>query len=209
MSFHKHIKYAVIIVVLLTFVWGCAGSLQKKPQDPDNICRIFKENKAWYKRANSSSRKWGIPISVMMAIMYQESGYRHDAKPPRKSCLFILPGPRPSSAYGYSQALESTWKNYIKSSGNTGAERDDFGDAIDFIGWYCNQSKIKCGISARDSYNQYLAYHEGQQGFNRKTFRKKKWLLGVARNVASKEAKYSRQLAICEKEFRRSCLWPF
>ena len=43
-----------------------------------------------------------------------------------------------------------------------GADRDDFNDAIDFIGWYNDQSSRRSKISKSDAYNLYLAYHEGQ-----------------------------------------------
>jgi hypothetical protein len=148
----------------------------------------------------------------MMAIMHQESKYEAKAKPPRTTCLYIFPGPRPSSAFGYSQALDSTWENYKRSTGNRGADRDDFGDSIDFIGWYCNVSHKQCGIAKDDAYSMYLAYHEGQGGFNRKTYRKKTWLKQVASKVNSRAKTYQKQLARCESEFQRRrgcCLWPF
>ena len=110
---------------------GCAGS-ELAPEDTDNLCEIFFKNKQWYLDADRASRKWGIPIPVLMAIMYQESKFEADARPPRTTCLFIFPGRRPSSAYGYSQAVDSTWEKYIQETENWGADRDDFGDSIDF-----------------------------------------------------------------------------
>lgn len=182
------------------------------PKNPDNLCRIFRENRDWYDAADDARDRWGVPIPVMMAIMHQESRFVSDAKPPRTTCLFIFPGPRPSTAYGYSQALDSTWEKYKAASGNWGADRDDFGDAIDFIGWYCNLSHVRCGIPLNDAYGQYLAYHEGQGGFSRRTYRKKQWLINVAANVRSRSNRYAQQLAGCESEFRAGrgcCLWPF
>lgn len=189
---------------------GCAGS-GKYVKNPDNICSIFREKSDWYDSAYSSSKRWGIPVPVLMAIMHQESRYNAEAKPPRTTCLFIFPGPRPSSAYGYAQALDQTWESYIRATNNWGADRNDFSDAIDFIGWYCNQSRVKCGIAGNDAYNLYLAYHEGQGGYLRKTYARKAWLKKVALKVKAKKKRYSGQLAVCEKEFRKKgcCLWPF
>jgi len=146
-----------------------------------------------------------------MAIMHQESKYNAEARPPRTTCLFVFPGPRPSSAYGYAQALDETWESYIRATDNWGADRNDFSDAIDFIGWYCNQSRVRCGIARNDAYNMYLAYHEGQGGYQRKTYARKAWLKKVARKVQTKSNRYSGQLAACEQEFRKKgcCLWPF
>jgi len=148
----------------------------------------------------------------MMAIMYQESGFDAKARPPRTTCLFIFPGPRPSTAYGYPQAVEETWKKYARSTGNWGADRDDFADAVDFIGWYCHVSHKECRIDKNDAYNLYLAYHEGQAGFLRKTHQKKTWLRQVANKVERRARTYRTQLSSCEGEFRkkgRCCLWPF
>jgi len=129
----------------------------------------------------------------------------------KASCLWVFPGPRPSSAYGYAQASNETWDLYRKSTGNTWADRDDFGDAVDFIGWYGNVSFKKCRIPKSDAYHLYLAYHEGHGGFNRKTYKKKSWLLQVARKVQKRANRYKVQLASCEKEFIKTgfCLWPF
>jgi hypothetical protein len=148
----------------------------------------------------------------MMAIIHQESRFQAKAKPPRTTCLWIFPGPRPSTAYGYSQALDQTWDKYKQSAGNWGADRDDFADSVDFVGWYCNVSHAKCGIAKNDAYNLYLAYHEGHGGFCRKTYRKKAWLRSVAGKVASSARIYAKQLASCEREFQKRggcCLWPF
>jgi len=191
---------------------GCVGT-PDAPRDPHDICEIFRENRDWYQSAYASYKRWGIPIPVMIAIMHQESKFEAKAKPPRTTCLCIFPGPRLSSAYGYSQALNSTWENYKRSTGHRGADRDNFGDAVDFIGWYCNMSHAKCGIAKNDAYNMYLAYHEGQGGFLRKTYRKKAWLRRVASQVQSRAKTYEKQLNRCESEFQKrrgcGCLWPF
>ncbi len=202
-------RWLLILLCISFMPSGCA--YRSPPDRPEDVCEIFRERRGWYDKANDSSRRWNMPIHVMMAIMYQESGYQARAKPPRRTCLWIFPGPRVSSAYGYAQALDSTWDWYKRSTGNTGAGRNDFGDAIDFIGWYCGISRMKCGIRADDAYGMYLAYHEGHGGYNRKTYAAKKWLLGVARKVRSRSSLYRRQLASCEHEFRRRgfCLWPF
>ena len=166
----------------------------------------------WYESARKSSEKWGVSIPILMAIIHQESSFISNARPPRHSCLWIFPGPRPSSAYGYAQASNQTWAEYRRGTGNTWADRDSFEDAVDFVGWYCNLSFKRSGISKKDPYGLYLAYHEGQGGFNRKTYLKKGWLILVARKVRARANTYRHQLDSCEGEFKKtghSCLWPF
>ncbi|MBF0100268.1 MAG: transglycosylase SLT domain-containing protein [Desulfobacterales bacterium] len=193
-------------------LFSCAGIGNSPPTYKNDLCNIFLEKKEWYKSTRTASIKWGIPIPVIMAIMYQESSFVADAKPERTTCLFIFPGPRPTSAYGYPQALNETWDNYIKNTQSYGADRDDFHDACDFIGWYCDLSYKKCGIKKYDAYHLYLAYHEGHKGFLAKTYRNKSWLIKVAQKVKQRSVLYESQLNQCEHMFikkRSCCLWPF
>ena len=48
-----------------------------------------------------------------------------------------------------------------------------------------------------DVYNQYLAYHEGHAGFRRGSYKKKKWLIKIAKSVQKRAINYSAQLARC------------
>lgn len=198
-----------MIASVLVMAGGCATH---PPRRAGNICEIFRERPEWYDDTAAASDRWKIPIPVMMAIIHRESGFYSDAKPPRTTCLFIFPGPRPSSAYGYPQALDATWDDYQEQTGNTFADRDDFGDAVDFVGWYCHLSHIRCGIPRDDAYRLYLAYHEGHAGYNQGTWRKKAWLKRVAQSVQQQTRGYGQQLAACKSEFGKSggCfLWPF
>jgi hypothetical protein len=185
-----------LLTLLLT---ACTTS---PPANLDNVCAIFFEKDDWYEEAASASDEWGSPIPVMMAIMHQESRFKASAKPPRSKILGFIPGPRLSDAYGYSQALESTWNGYKRSAGRYGADRDDFGDAIDFIGWYNAQSHKRNGIGRKDTYRLYLAYHEGHGGFRRGSYRKKQWLMSVARKVERRANNYQGQLVGCEEKLK-------
>jgi hypothetical protein len=195
------------LLLLLCCAVVLSGCTTSQPKDVNDICAMFKEKGDWYDDAADSSDEWGSPIPVMMAIMYQESRFQAKAKPPRKKILGFIPGPRPSSAYGYSQAKKSTWKDYKRNAGRYGSDRDDFADAVDFVGWYNYQSYKRSGISRKDTYRLYLAYHEGHGGYNRGTYRKKKWLMDVARKVERKASTYQQQLAGCEKDLKRG--WFF
>jgi hypothetical protein len=187
------------IAALLAFgvIGGCANRPPKNVQD---ICGIFEERPSWYKAALKSEKRWGTPVHVQMAIMHQESKFQFDAKPPRKKILGFIPGPRKSDAYGFAQVKDDTWKWYIEKSGNRGADRDKFKDAIDFVGWYTNYSQRTLGISKWDPYNQYLAYHEGHGGWQRKTYSGKAWLVDVARKVDRNAKEWGAQLRRCEND---------
>ncbi|MBT5437339.1 MAG: hypothetical protein HOK93_07190, partial [Methylococcales bacterium] len=131
-------KVTQVLVLLLScvFFYGCSAT---KPSNIKNICAIFGEKEDWYDHANDAYQRWGSSIPVMMSMMYQESSFNADAKPPRTTFLWIFPGPRLTSAFGYAQALDMTWDGYLEKTGRWFADRNDFEDAIDFIGWYNNQ----------------------------------------------------------------------
>jgi hypothetical protein len=146
----------------------------------------------------------------MMAIMHQESRFKAKARPPRSTILWVFPGPRPSNSYGYSQAKVSTWSWYQQSAHRSGADRDDFGDAIDFIGWYNSVTNRKNRVPLSDTYSLYLAYHEGHGGYARGTYNNKAWLKSVAKKVSSRAVSYRQQLQQCEGRLKKSSrFWLF
>ncbi len=188
---------------LCIFIVALLGGCATPPSNVNNVCEIFREKGGWYGDAKKASERWGSPIPTMMAIIHQESRFRAYAKPPRKYFLWIIPAGRMSDAYGFAQAKDDTWDWYLKKGGYRGADRDDFGDAVDFVGWYNHQSARMCNINPADTYHLYLAYHEGHGGFNRRTYAKKEWLKRVAHKVSARSQSYAQQLASCREELER------
>jgi len=174
-----------------------------RPPDVENICAIFEERDSWYKAAKASEARWGTPKHVQMSIMYQESSFIFNARPPRRKLLGLIPWKRKSNAYGFAQALDVTWDRYLRVSRNETPSRDNFEDAIDFVGWYTDQSRSMAGISKWDPYNQYLAYHEGQSGWRRKTYEQKAWLKERARRVDQRARQWWAELQSCEEDLER------
>ncbi len=174
------------------------GCVSVPPRDVNNICQIFKQYPRWHKDTLDVQRRWLVPVAVQMAIVHQESKFDAKAQPPRTKLLWFIPWKRPSTAYGYAQALQSTWALYKQSSGSWWASREDFADGVDFIGWYANQANRRAGISRNDAYNLYLAYHEGIGGYQQKTYLRKSWLIPVARKVKARAQIYQAQLARCQ-----------
>ena len=202
---------ARLVATLLVGLWviASAGCSTAPPANVENICAIFEEKGKWYKAAKKSEKRWGTPIHVQLSIIRQESSFRFNAKPPRRKLLGFIPWKRPSDAYGYAQALDSTWKWYKKETGRRFADRDDFKDAIDFVGWYTDTSTRTVGISKWDPYNQYLAYHEGQEGWRRQTYRGKRQLIETARRVDYRAREWGAQLKRCEHDLDDGGWWIF
>lgn len=187
----------IINIMIVTCLSGCATP---RPDNVNNICDIFRQYPKWYWAAEDVRTRWHVPISVQMAIVHQESRFHATAKPARTKLLWVIPWKRPSSAYGYTQALDSTWELYKKSAGRWLARRNNFADALDFVGWYAYQAHRRAGIARNNAYELYLAYHEGIGGYERRTYLSKPWLINVARKVESKASVFHSQLARCKKQ---------
>jgi hypothetical protein len=194
-------------LICLAMTAGCSTT---PPRNTADACDIFTEKDDWYEASQDSFDKWGVPVHVQLAIIHQESRFKHNAKPPRQKLFWFIPWFRKSSAYGYAQVQDSTWEWYKRDTGNGWADRDDYEDAVDFIGWYGSISHRKLGISKWDAYRQYLAYHEGHGGYKRASYRNKSWLMKVARKVENNAKRYRSQIATCKDKLERSwSLWPF
>lgn len=199
----KMLLRSAIVLSMVAITAGCATA---PPRDAENVCNIFEERRDWWRAAKAMNKEWGVPIHVPMSIMYQESSFRHNAAPPRRYVLGFIPWGRVSDAYGYAQAKTMTWDDYIRETGKRRARRDNFADAIDFIGWYMDKSQRINNVSKWDAYAQYLNYHEGWGGYQRQTYLQKEWLIQVARRVDTRATQYAQQLNQCEAKLNRGWL---
>ncbi len=202
------VRHLTLLLLLLPIILsGCATQPPKKIGD---ICEIFREKDDWFDKARKAETQWRVPIHLQMAFLRHESGYRDDARPPRRFLLGFIPWTRPSSAYGYAQALDGTWDWYLRDTGKNWADRDDFGDAADFVSWYVAKTRARFGIPESDVYRHYLAYHEGQGGYARGSHRAKPTVLAYARKVEGTARRYQAQLSGCSGQLaKRGGWWPF
>jgi hypothetical protein len=190
-------NYLKLAIVMLVASCGSGGGNFKAPRDLDNACSIVAQRPAYLRAMKASERRWGVPVAVQMASIHQESKLIGDARTPHQYALGIIPIGRQSSAFGYSQALDGTWEEYLKETGKRRARRDDIRDATDFMGWYMHGTAQRLGISKADAANQYLAYHEGRTGYARGSHMSKPWLLSVAGGVHQRAVMYQSQLSAC------------
>ena len=193
----KATLWVVSSAVLTSCGGGGSSDYSKAPSSQHDVCAIFEQRPGWRDAVEAAADKWGAPVPVQMAIIWRESSFRSNVRPPERYTLGIVPRGPISSAYGYSQALDGTWDWYRDMTGNSGADRTDWDDATDFVGWYMSRSRKSNGIGMNDAYNQYLAYHEGHAGHRRGSYRKKAWLVATAEKVAAQAARYRGQLRDC------------
>ena len=184
--------------LLLMFLASCGGGdSYSAPRQLDDACAIIRERPQYLRAMEKTERRWGVPVHVQMATIYQESKFIGNARTPYTYTLGVIPMGRQSTAYGYSQALNATWEEYQQAEGGRRSKRDDIADATDFIGWYMDESSRNLGISKSDAQSQYLAYHEGRTGYVNKSYLGKPWLVEVAARVGSRSEMYAEQLAYC------------
>merc|ERR1711991_824339 len=119
----------IVLLVLIILISGCSSV----PKNTADGCSIFNERYLWYKHAKKAEAKWGTPVYLQLAIIKMESSFDRLAKPPRQKIFKVIPYKRPSSSFGYSQAVKGTWKQYENETGKKFATRARFKDSVDFI----------------------------------------------------------------------------
>ena len=136
------VKKTFFIFVLFNYllISGCMGI----PKNQEDACSIIKQKKSWRTALKKTERRWGISPGMQLAFIKTESNFRPTARTQRKYFLGLIPSGRISSAYGYSQALDGTWKEYKKSTGHKYHRRSNFAHSTNFIGWYINKTNRLC-----------------------------------------------------------------
>ena len=185
-------------VILFLFTSACSSI----PKNTADGCSIFSEKYFWYKHVKKTEKKWGTPVHLQLAFIKMESDFDWLAKPPRHKLFKVIPYKRPSSSFGYSQAVKGTWAQYKKETNNKFATRTRFKDSVDFIGWYTNKSSQILKISKKDVFKQYIAYHEGWGNY--KNYKKKPKVILYAKKVQQQADKYRLQLKKCQKKLNRN-----
>ena len=186
--------------LLLLLLASCGGGKTSftAPRELDNACAIIRERPQYLRAMKAAERKWGVPVHVQMASIHQESKFIGNAQTPHRWALGVIPMGRQSTAYGYSQALDGTWEEYLEAQGGR-RKRDQIDDATDFMGWYMSETERRLGIPRDDAENQYLAYHEGRSGYSKQSYLAKPWLVDVAKRVGARSEMYRVQLESCAR----------
>ena len=187
-----------LLFIFLFFLISACSSIPKNTADG---CSIFYEKYFWYKHTKKTDKKWGVPIYIQLAIIKTESDFNWLAKPKRLKLFKVIPYKRPSSSFGYSQAVKGTFKQYKNETGNKLARRTRFKDSVDFIGWYMNKTEKILKIPKTDVYRQYIAYHEGWGNY--KNYKNNKKVIILAKRVTAQAEKYRKQIKQCQRKLNR------
>ena len=190
----------LICFIIFFFIASCSSV----PKYPQNACKIFGEKYFWYKHTKKSSETYGVPTYVILAFINKESGFNRFAKPKRSKLFKIIPYKRPSSSFGYSQAVKKTWELYKTETDNPLALRTRFKDSVMFIGWYISKTKKINKIPVSDSYRQYLNYYLGWGNYAKKAYKTDKKAIIFAKSVEKQSKIYKSQLRECQKSLDRN-----
>ena len=124
-----------------------------------------------------------------------------------------LPRAAPILGLWLRQVLDGTWEAYRDRTGRSSADRDEFEDVVDFIGWYGRVGEERYGIPKTDPYAFYLSYHQGHAGYARGTHPPSARTRSVARRVEAQTQRYGRQYALCRERLDDAVdgpwWWPF
>ena len=185
---------SVILVelLLLCYFWPKITSPQP------NICPTLNAHPNWYQQVLLSHQRWGVPIATELAIIDHESHFNPMAKTRNKSINGVaIPGTHITSASGFTQALNGTWRLYQLKTHHWHARRSSFRDSADFVGWFLNRAHTMDHISLNNTKSLYLAYHEGINGYHHKSYQHKPSLLPIADKVTKLAKLFKHQLHHC------------
>ena len=189
--FNKNLIYFLIFL----FITSCSSI----PKYTSNACKLFGEKYLWYKHVKNSSETYGAPIHIILAFVKKESSFNRWAKPKRTKLFKVVPYKRPSSSFGYSQAVKKTWELYKNETNNPIALRTRFKDSVMFVGWYINKTNQINKIPLNDSYRQYLNYYLGWGNYKKKLYKTDKKAVIYAKSVQKQSNIYKGQLRECKK----------
>ena len=183
-----------IYFIVFIFLTSCSSV----PKYPQNACKIFSEKYFYLKYTRAASKKWNVPISSILAVIKKESSFKRFAKPKRTKIFKIIPYRRPSSSFGFSQAVNKTWELYKKENNKPVALRISFKTSSDFIGWYFWKTNKINKISFNDTRNMYLNYYLGWKAYKDKAYLNDKKAIIFAKSVEKQAKIYKNQLRECK-----------
>ncbi|MGD8430794.1 MAG: hypothetical protein PVH31_10330 [Ectothiorhodospiraceae bacterium] len=191
----------MFLLMLCLLVFLALGGSTAPPPVTTDACSIFDHYPQWFDYAEETQQRWGTPAPLVLAIIKRESSFRQAARPPRDWFLF-LPLPRRSSAYGYAQAQDPVWGEYLADTEGIFRSRTDMADAMDFIGWFTRRIHEQLGVPLADPYRIYLAYHLGVTGYREQRWRRRPAVRRAAGDVARWTRRYAEQIRACKSRFQ-------
>lgn len=169
-----------LTVVLISFALvGCFGS-GAKHVEPD-ICELLDENDEWLKPLANAQANYGTPVSLTLALLEQ-----------------------PLSEFDKAHVLPRTadWDEYRVRTENWAASPRNIEDAVDFIGWFSQESIKRNKLSWSNVSAHYLSYRLGHGGYHRYDAEKYPELKMKADKIQQQSHKWQQSLKRCQLQWR-------
>ncbi|MEY8767918.1 transglycosylase SLT domain-containing protein [Francisella philomiragia] len=185
----RYVLLVIVIVIVAVFFSNTSSDIQVDANM--GACEILDQNPSWKSSLKTAQDKYNLPPAFAMGLIYQESRFDAEAKS------------NYSTAYGYAQAINNTWKHF-QDEVKPNAKRNNFDDSVQFIGWYMSQLAKSLKLKMSDSEDLYMAYMLGATGFKRYkdgTFKNKAKIeedKNIANKVKAYTALYKSQLKDCK-----------
>ncbi|WP_150464310.1 transglycosylase SLT domain-containing protein [Francisella sp. XLW-1] len=175
------LRYVLLVVIIVAAaVFFSSNSSDVQVDANMGACEILDQNPNWKLSLKKAQDKYNLSPAFAMGLIYQESRFDAEAKSSY------------STAYGYAQAINSTWQHFQEEV-KQNAKRNNFDDSVQFIGWYMAQLSKSLKLKMSDSENLYMAYMLGATGYKRYkagTF-KNKAKIEEDKNIANKVKAYT------------------
>jgi hypothetical protein len=176
---------AILCLLLLT---ACAPPREVEGPPPANAtCALLASHKGWSEALALAQQRWEIPPAPVMAVVRQESNF----EVPKHT-------KQPLAPFGYAQADARTWSAYRTAVKHPRADRANFADAVDFIGWYFAATQARTGARYSDVVTHYLSYSRGQNRPGKASPAARK----NAAKVAAYAKTYAKDLAACPPKLK-------
>src|SRR3989344_3577387 len=110
---HRHLFLTVLLIIfgsIILFYWISLPSVP--PEEPTQACKIFEQYPEWYEVSKNVEKQWGVPVSVQLAILYQESTFQATAHPSKPHLFSKIRWFHHSTAVGFAQVKADTWQAY-------------------------------------------------------------------------------------------------
>lgn len=175
MILSKKVFFLPVIVLMLS---GCFGSSTKPAL---LICEELDDNEEWVEPAVLAQQKYGTPISlslVLLELPLSDLDKKHV---------------RPRSA---------DWDEYRIRSERWDASPQVPADAVDFIGWFTQQSVKRNNIAWQDAGEHYLALRLGHGGYHRFEADKYPELAQQTKGVELRAQRWSNELQACKGQWQ-------
>lgn len=162
---------------------GIGGKKSVKTVKPEpNICELLQREKTWIQPALKSEQRYGTPLALTFVLLEQ---------------------PLTQLKKTHIKPRAADWDEYRIRSERWDASPNNAADAVDFIGWFTQESVKRNNITLNDVSAHYLALRVGHGNYHRLQADKYPELLQQAEQIERKAQQWQSELALCRDHWHK------